>query len=146
MIEKAKLSDLDDLVALFNAYRVFYKKDPDTDSAKAFLRARLEKDESVIFLAREGIKAVGFTQLYPLWSSTRMKRLWLLNDLFVDPDHRGTGLSKNLIEAAKDLCRQTNACGMFLQTTLDNVVGNKLYPSTGFVLDDKHNYYEWATD
>ena len=59
---------------------------------------------------------VGFVQLYPLFSSTRMEKLWLLNDLFVDPDYRGKGISKGLINKAKELVEESDACGMFLET------------------------------
>jgi GNAT superfamily N-acetyltransferase len=81
--------------------------------------------------------------LYPLFSSTRMKRLWLLNDLFVDKEYRGKGVSKQLIAAAKELCKQTNACGLVLETAKKNIVGNDLYPKVGFSLDKEHNYYSW---
>ena len=66
----------------------------------------------------------GFTQLYPLFSSTRMKRYWLLNDLFVNENHRGKGHSKALIESAKELCRETKACGILLETDKTNEIGN----------------------
>ena len=86
---------------------------------------------------------IGFVQLYPLFSSTRMNRLWLLNDLFVHPESRGLGAAVALIEAAKDLCRSTRSCGIILETAKDNTIGNKLYPRTGFTRDEDHNYFEW---
>jgi GNAT superfamily N-acetyltransferase len=85
----------------------------------------------------------GFTQLYPLFSSTRMKRLWLLNDLFVDERFRGKGFSIALIEKSKELCYQTGACGLLLETAKSNTIGNNLYPRTSFFLDEDHNYYSW---
>ncbi len=144
-IKKIGLTELDDAAILFNAYRVFYNKPSDIESGKAFLKERIQKEESVIYGAYEGDTIVGFTQLYPLFSSTRMKRLWLLNDLFVQPSARGKGISIQLIDAAKDLCRQTDACSLCLETGLDNVIGNQLYPRTGFELDDEYNHYEWTT-
>jgi len=145
IIKKASLADIEGLVALFNAYRVFYKKESDTAAAKAFLTDRLQQKESEIFVADVDGELVGFTQLYPLFSSTRMKRLWLLNDLFVDAKFRGKGISIQLIDAAKELCRQTNACGLMLETEMSNTIGNQLYPRTGFELDKEHNHYEWTT-
>ena len=91
----------------------------------------------------EDEKAVGFVQLYPSFSSTRMKRFWILNDLFVSPDFRGQGFSRELIESAKDLCRRTDACAMLLETSVTNDIGNSLYPSAGFELRDDANFYEW---
>ena len=144
IIRKANLQDIEGLAALFNGYRIFYKKESDLAAAKNFLTARIKQKESEIFVAEVAGKLVGFTQLYPLFSSTRMKRLWLLNDLFVDSNYRGQGISVQLIDAAKDLCRQTNACAMMLETEMSNIIGNQLYPRTDFELDTEHNHYEWT--
>ena len=79
-----------------------------------FLKERIENQDSEIFVAEEKGIFTGFTQLYPLFSSTRMKRYWLLNDLFVNVNYRGKGFSKALIEAAKELCKTSKSCGMLL--------------------------------
>lgn len=143
-IQQAALHHIEPLALLFDQYRVFYKKDSDIVGAKNFLRERIEKNESVIFVSfNEANVMTGFMQLYPLFSSTRMKRLWLLNDLFVDERFRGKGFSIALIEKAKEWCVQTVACGLLLETAKSNMIGNNLYPRTGFVLDEDHNYYSW---
>ncbi len=72
-----------------------------------------------------------------------MKKLWLLNDLFVDKKFRSKGISVLLIEAAKELCIKTEACGLILETAKSNLIGNNLYPRTGFELDVDHHYYSW---
>lgn len=141
---QASISDLEGLAILFDQYRVFYKKSSDVAGAKKFLKERIEASESVLFVAFDDQKVItGFTQLYPLFSSTRMKRLWLLNDLFVVPTDRGKGISVALIERAKEHCRQTGGCGLILETAKTNEIGNKLYPRAGFVLDKEHNFYSW---
>lgn len=144
-IRKATLKDLNQLAELFDEYRVFYEKESDIQGAIDFLTQRLEKEESVIFVVAEAAVLKGFVQLYPLFSSTRMKRLWLLNDLYVNATYRGQGISVKLIDKAKALARETNAAGLMLETAKANVVGNKLYPRTGFELDADHNYYSWDT-
>lgn len=83
----------------------------------------------------------GFAQLYPLFSSMRMQRQWLLNDLFVKEEYRGRGISKALLEQAKELCRQTEACGFTLETAKSNDIDNKLYPSAGMELNTEFNFY-----
>lgn len=144
MIRRAILSDVNGLSVLFDAYRMFYEKGSDIDGAKQFLQQRIINDESVIYIYINNENTIaGFVQLYPLFSSTRMKKLWLLNDLFVLPEYRGQGISVALIEEAKQLCLQTNACGLNLETAKTNIIGNKLYPKTGFILDEAHNYYCW---
>jgi ribosomal protein S18 acetylase RimI-like enzyme len=143
-IRKASLADLEAIVVLFDNYRVFYNKESDCIKAKEFINERLGSADSQIFVAEaEDNILVGFVQLYPLFSSTRMKRLWLLNDLYVDAEYRGKGISKLLIKISKVHCKETNACGLMLETAKANDIGNALYPSVGFSLDQDHNYYTW---
>jgi ribosomal protein S18 acetylase RimI-like enzyme len=144
IIRRATVNDIPGLGKLFDAYRVFYGKQSDLRGALEFLEDRISGIESQVFISIEDDDRItGFIQLYPLYSSTRMARLWLLNDLYVDPEFRGKGISKQLIEKAKTLCRQTKACALILETAKDNEIANILYVSTGFKLDREHNYYEW---
>ena len=142
-VRNAVESDVEKLAVLFDAYRVFYEKESDLNKAKKFLLDRIANKESWIIVAMEEDDMVGFVQLYPLFSSTRMKKLWLLNDLFIVENYRGKGISKQLIEKCKDVCNDTGACGLMLETAKTNKTGNNLYVKTGFVLDADHNYYNW---
>ncbi|MCI3936923.1 GNAT family N-acetyltransferase [Chryseobacterium aahli] len=141
---KATIKDLSQLAELFDQYRIFYHKESDIPAAESFLKERIEKADSEIFVAENDDKLIGFVQLYPLFSSTRMKRYWLLNDLFVNENYRGKGFSKELIEESKELAKSTNAAGILLETGKSNDVGNKLYPSCGFEIYDEVNFYEWT--
>jgi GNAT superfamily N-acetyltransferase len=146
-IKKATLTDLEAVAYLFDKYRIFYQKPSDIKQAEAFINERLTNKDSEIFVCYNTDNVMmGFTQLYPLFSSTRMRKLWLLNDLFVDEIHRGKGVSIALIEKAKQLCVETDACGLMLETAKTNIVGNNLYPKTGFSLDNDHNYYSWDNE
>ena len=79
--------DINHLSELFDAYRTFYRKATDIEGAKSFLEARISKQDSELYVAETADnKLVGFVQLYPLFSSTRMKKYWLLNDLFINPE------------------------------------------------------------
>ncbi|MEM8599404.1 MAG: GNAT family N-acetyltransferase, partial [Bacteroidota bacterium] len=84
-VASADHADLDDVALLFDAYRRFYRQPSDIEGARRFLQARMDADESAILVARmpEHDGPVGFTQLYPFFSSVRMRGLWVLNDLFV---------------------------------------------------------------
>jgi GNAT superfamily N-acetyltransferase len=144
-ITKGTLRDVDVLSVLFDAYRQFYGKAADLDGAVQFLKARMVNNEAVIFLSRNaGGEATGFVQLYPIFSSTRMTRLWLLNDLFVSPEFRGAGISVALINQSKVFSKETTSCGLVLETEKSNMIGNNLYARTGFILDEHHNYYSWT--
>ena len=143
IIRKAEEQDVNELSVLFNLYRIFYKQNSDVEAAKKFLAERILKKESIIFIAISENKIVGFTQLYPLFSSLSMKRTWQLNDLYILKEYRGYGISKQLIDAAKQLAKETNAAGIMLETEKTNIIGNKLYPSCDFVPYDKNNFYWW---
>lgn len=143
---KATLQDLPQLTKLFDQYRIFYHKDSDIPAAENFLKERIENKDSEIFVAENESKLVGFVQLYPLFSSTRMKRYWLLNDLFVNENYRGKGFSKQLIDEAKELAKSTNSAGILLETGKSNDIGNQLYPACGFDLYDDVNFYEWTNN
>lgn len=143
-IRKANKKDIINLTTLFDNYRVFYENESDIENAKIFLFERLTHNDLIIFIAENAMdELMGFVQLYPIFSSTRMKRLWLLNDLYIKEKHRGKGISKDLIKASKQLCAETNACGILLETAKTNAIGNSLYEKSGFQLDNEHNYYSW---
>lgn len=94
-IKRVRLVHLKEAGHLFNLYRVYYDQKSDMEGAVNFLRERISNEESVIFLAYSQEQAVGFTQLYPTFSSVQMKRTWVLNDLFVHEEHRGQGFGSN---------------------------------------------------
>ena len=142
-IKKATLKDIESIAPLFDAYRVFYRKKSDLEGASIFIEERISNKESIIYVAFSDGEAIGFTQLYPIFSSTRMKRVWLLNDLYVDKNHRGKGISKMLMEKSKQLAKDTNAAAVILETEKTNDVGNQLYPSAEFTLEDDVNHYYW---
>lgn len=144
--KKAEKADLDSLSIVFNNYRMFYNKESDIEGALDFLSERIKNNDSEIYISQHNNEVVGFVQLYPLFSSTRMKKYWLLNDLYVNAEYRGKGISIKLIEMAKELVRNKNACGMYLETGKTNVIGNNLYPKTGFKIMDDVNFYEWTVD
>lgn len=131
-IRPATLHDLDSLVPLFDAYRRFYGQAPDLAGARRFLFERLEREESVVFLAFDGERAVGFTQLYPQFSSVGMDRNWLLNDLYVDESARKGGVGFQLLEAARAFGRESGARWLVLETGVDNYAAQALYEKAGW--------------
>ena len=135
-IVSATLEQLDDLTVLFDAYRVFYKETSDLERARTFLLERIQNSDSVIYLAYDAAKPLGFTQLYPSFSSVSTNRLWILNDLYVIPEARGLRVGERLIARALQLARDTNAKGVQLETAHTNFSGQKLYERLGFERED----------
>ena len=138
---RAELDDLDALVPLFDGYRRFYAQTSDPDGARAFLSDRLKRGESVIFLAVADGAIVGFTQLYPSFSSVSMKRLWVLNDLFVAPEARTSGAGHALLDRAERWADETGAKGLTLSTQITNTTAQRLYEACGWTKDDEFLHY-----
>lgn len=132
-VRQASIHDLDTLVPLFDGYRQFYKQSSDSARARSFLAERFAHHESLILLACDDQGAgLGFTQLYPLFSSVRTLRIYLLNDLFVAQDARRHGVGKALLSASAEHARALGAASLWLQTELDNSSAQALYESLGW--------------
>jgi ribosomal protein S18 acetylase RimI-like enzyme len=141
-VRRASLADLERIALLFDAYRQFYGQAYDLALAREFLRERLEQDQSVIFLALdENGSAAGFTQLYPSFSSVSAKRIFILNDLFVDPASRRSGVGRALLETAADFGRSAGAVKLTLSTAHTNSSAQSLYEASGWQRDEVFRSY-----
>jgi ribosomal protein S18 acetylase RimI-like enzyme len=143
-VEHANQNDLNDLVQLFQGYRIFYEQEPDADAERAFIQARIENHDAVIFIARDGESraALGFTQLYPLFSSVSMKPLWLLNDLYVAEAGRKRGVGEALMQRAENHARETRTKGLVLNTAHTNITAQRLYERMGYTKDEIFRTYQ----
>jgi GNAT superfamily N-acetyltransferase len=141
-IVRAGRKELDELAPLFDGYRQFYAQRSDLAAARAFLRDRIERDESVIYVAyADGGEAAGFTQLYPSFSSVSLKPLWVLNDLFVRSDIRRGGVGRALLERARQHAVESGAKGLILNTAVTNKAAQTLYESCGWTREDEFLQY-----
>ena len=139
---RATIDDLDAITPLFDAYRQFYKQAPDLPLARRFLQERLQRNESVLFVAEtEARKVVGFCQLYPTFCSVRAAHTYVLYDLFVSPEARGTGAGRSLMLAAEAHAVKTGAARMELSTARDNTVAQSLYESLDWMRDEAFLVY-----
>lgn len=142
-IIQATLEHLDLLTPLFVKYREFYGSLPYPDSSRAFLEKRLRRKESVIYLALsdDDNKLMGFCQLYPSFSSLSLKRVWILNDIYVAEDARRQLVADNLMRTAKKMAKETQAVRLRVSTSSDNEVAQKTYESIGFREDTEFKNY-----
>ncbi len=141
---QATPADLDALAALFDAYRQFYRQPADLAGARFFLAERLARQESVIFVAEdESGRALGFAQLYPSFTSAGMKRIYILNDLFVAAEARRQGVGTKLLEAAVEFARASGAARLTLSTAFDNLAARSVYEAHGWVRDDHFQSYNF---
>jgi GNAT superfamily N-acetyltransferase len=141
-IRQATIPDLDLLAPLFDAYRRFYRKPGDLELAGRFLRERLERGESIIFLAlRPDGEAMGFTQLYPSFSSASAARIFILNDLFVASEFRRKGVGAALLAAARKFGERAGAIRLALSTEVTNQSAQSLYESCGWTRQTDFHVY-----
>jgi GNAT superfamily N-acetyltransferase len=133
-----------DLVApLFDAYRQFYGQPPNPEGARRFLAERLNQGESVIFAVIEAGRALGFTQLYPSFSSVSMRPIWILNDLYVAANARRRGVGALLLAAAREHASRTGAVRLALSTAVANTQAQTLYERDGWRRDTAFLHYEY---
>jgi ribosomal protein S18 acetylase RimI-like enzyme len=131
-IKQVAAPEVNLVAGLFNQYRIFYKQLSDIGMAKAYLEARLENNESIIFVAIADDQPVGFTQLYPKYSSAKLTKNWILNDLFVALSHRKKGIGAALIKTAMDFAKAQGSTFLQLETGTDNYAAQSLYEAIGF--------------
>jgi GNAT superfamily N-acetyltransferase len=132
LVRQATVSDLDGLVPLFDRYRQFYRQPSEPDRIRKFLLDRIEHNQSVIFVAVKDGALTGFTQLYPSFSSGALARIFILNDLFVDPGARRVGAATALLQAAAEYGRSFHALRLVLSTEVGNAVAQSLYEKLGW--------------
>ena len=131
-IKQAGVEDIETIIPLFAAYRTFYKVESDPAQLRSYLHERLKNNQSVVFMATSGGTAVGFTQLYPGFSSVSLKNTWTLNDLFVAPEARRSSIGQELMDRAKQMAKDSGASKVTLLTATDNVTAQSLYEKLGY--------------
>lgn len=143
-IRQATILDLDELVPLFDGYRQFYRQASEPDRIRKFLRDRFEHNQSVIFIAAKDGAAVGFTQLYPSFSSGALARIFILNDLFVDAGARHLGAGTALLQAAAEYGRRVGALRLVLSTEVTNMPAQALYEKLGWRRNPEFCTYQFT--
>jgi GNAT superfamily N-acetyltransferase len=141
-IIQAQIEHLEQTANIFDLYRGFYQQSSDIEAARDFIRDRLQKCDSTIFIASNNEQIIGFTQLYPSFSSVSMKRIWILNDLFVRETERNKGVAKLLMKTAADFARETGGIRIILSTQISNNLAQALYESLGYAKNEEFYQYQ----
>jgi GNAT superfamily N-acetyltransferase len=106
-----------------------------SDGALLELSRALSSDperEGVQLLARDGSdRAVGFATIFWSWNTLIGARIGVMNDLFVAPEARGTGVADELIAACLEECRTHGAAELIWQTAKDNARAQRVYDRIG---------------
>ena len=146
-IVKAENKHLDELGRLFNLYRIFYEEDDDLKKASKYISARFNDGDSMIYVAENGDQELaGFVQLYPSFCSVSAVPILILYDLFVDHSKRSNGIGRSLMNAARDFARENGYKRLELSTAKDNYIGQSLYESLGYEVDQEFLHYSLEID
>ncbi len=135
-ITRATPADVAAIAPLFDAYRAFFTGGNRLAESRRFIDERLARDETVIFLARDDHDAVGFIQLYPLWSSWYCGRIWFLSDLYVKENARKRGIGRRLVERVIEQARETDAVSVMVELPRREPHLKEFYRRLGFGRDE----------
>lgn len=143
LIQQCTNQHLSRLAEIFNDYRVHFEQESDLIKSTAFLQERILKNQAVIFVAidEESDEYMGFTLLYPMFSSLKTKSTWTLNDMFISEKFRKFGVASKLLEKVKEFGEETDAQWITLKTGTENLKAQALYEKFGFKKDEGHFYY-----
>jgi GNAT superfamily N-acetyltransferase len=132
------------ILGLFDEYRQHHAQPPNPEGGRVFLAERLERRDSVIFFASEGSgsfqRALGFTQIYPAWSSVWLKRIWILNDLYVHPEFRRRGIARALHARVRQHAVETKARGLAFSTASESEAVRHLCDTLGYRCDEQSRH------
>jgi GNAT superfamily N-acetyltransferase len=142
-IARVTEADLGDLLPLLRGYCDFYEVSPTDQALIAMARALIAdpEREGVQLIARTDGAAVGFATIFWSWSTSSAERIGVMNDLFVTPAGRGTGVADALIAACVDECRARGAGKLTWQTAPDNATAQRVYDRVGATREEWVDYW-----
>ncbi|MEH7333872.1 GNAT family N-acetyltransferase [Neobacillus drentensis] len=141
IIRQATIKDLDKIVPIFDSYREYFNQQRSPVNVENFLFERFEHLESVIFIVEREGEVIGFAQLYPVFSSLSLKRVWLLNDFFIIESFRHQGVGKQLFAKVKEFGTLTKSKGIELSVEHTNQKAWEFWEKQEFKLDEEFRYY-----
>jgi len=140
----AEVCHIEKVGKLFDLYRQFYKYDSNLIESTNYIKERINKKESKIFIAiNETNEAVGFVQLYETFGSLDLGKIIILYDLYVIKDQRKNKIGRQLMLKSHEYAKKINAKRIQLSTATDNFIGQSLYKSLGYVKDANFYTYDF---
>lgn len=140
-IRQATIHDLPKIVPIFHSYREYFKQQRDPIKVESFLFEKFEHLESVILIAEQQSEVIGFAQLYPIFSSLTLQRVWLLNDFYIAEEFRNCGVGKQLFAKVKEFAMLTKSKGIELSVEHTNKKAWEFWERQGFNIDEEFRYY-----
>jgi ribosomal protein S18 acetylase RimI-like enzyme len=147
-IAPVREEDLGDLLPLLRGYCDFYEVSPSDEALLSLCGELLAEPElnGIQLIAREETgptrPAHGFATIYWTFQTLNAACVGVLNDLFVAPQARGSGLAEALIDACAAECRARRIRTLVWQTAVDNHRAQALYDRIGARRSDRWLDYE----
>jgi ribosomal protein S18 acetylase RimI-like enzyme len=128
-VRPATREDLRALLPSFAGYQRHFAgaARPDEHNAQFFARFLAPSDAGLLLIADVDGAAAGYATLYWTFSSVSAGDVVLLNDLWVAPEHRGTGVGEALVAASVAVGNERGASFVRWFTTVDNRRAQRLY-------------------
>ena len=133
LIRAAAAADVDDLLRLIHELAVYEKLEHMAVGTPPMLREALfgSRPSCEALMAQAGGRSVGFALFFTTFSTFLCKPGLYLEDLFVEPAHRGAGIGKALLRRLAALALE-RGCGRFEWRVLDwNEPSIRFYESLG---------------
>lgn len=140
-IQQATIQHLKVLHELFEQYREFYQMSRSENKSFHFLKSRLEKKDSFIWIGFDQQIAAGFIQVYPVFSSVAMQPLWILNDLYVSSKHRQKGIARKMVLCVEKTAKNNQVFSIKLATQVNNAQAKKLYYSLDYKVIEQFDHF-----
>ena len=129
---------------LFDLYRQFYSYDSNLKESTIYIKKRILNNESIIFIAlNKNDEVLGFVQLYETFGSLDLGKIIVLYDLYVKKEFRKNNIGKKLMLKSHDYAKNVQAKRIQLSTATDNIIGQSLYESLGYVKDVNFYTYDF---
>ena len=142
VITRATKEHYNDVGALFDLYRQFYKYKTNLKASTKYIKDRINQNESFIFICFYKKEPAGFVQLYETFDSLNINKKLILYDLYVDRKYRKNGIGRKLMNEAKKLAKFKKIQNIELSTAKNNKKAQSLYESLDYKRDKEYyNYF-----
>jgi GNAT superfamily N-acetyltransferase len=121
-----------DAVELFDAYRQHYGANPAPAAVEEWMRDQMITDRLRVYAAGQQDLVRGICTVSVVPASLTLRTLWLIRDLYVDPDARRGGLARAMLAHVAEAAHDEGAHRLSLQTEHDNARALELYAKAGF--------------
>lgn len=129
MITRVGVADLDELIPLMRGYCDFYEVSPTDGALRALALTLIERPDTsgVQLIAREDGEALGFATIFWSYSTLAACAIGVMNDLYVAPEGRGSGLGAELIRACEAECAARGVEILEWETAPSNARAQSVY-------------------